>query len=36
MLNMVMRKRIAKRRIVELNEPILKDDDDENFSDLAK
>jgi predicted tellurium resistance membrane protein TerC len=35
MLNMVMRKRVAKRRIVELNEPLLKEEE-ENGSDLAK
>jgi predicted tellurium resistance membrane protein TerC len=34
MLNLIMRKRIAKRRIVELNEPQLRRDD-ENFSDQA-
>src|SRR4030095_12505106 len=33
MLNMVMRKRIAKGRVVELNEPRLHD---ENYSDQAK
>ncbi|MEO5564801.1 MAG: TerC family protein [Chitinophagaceae bacterium] len=33
-LNMVMRKRIAGRRIVELNEPQLKNE--ENYSDQAK
>ena len=32
MLNMVMRRRMAKRRVVELNEPKLKKDD-EHFSD---
>jgi len=36
MLNLVMRKRMAKRRIVELNEPRLQRDDDENYSDEAK
>jgi predicted tellurium resistance membrane protein TerC len=35
MLNMVMRKRMAKRKIIELNEPRLSSDD-ENFSDQAK
>jgi predicted tellurium resistance membrane protein TerC len=34
MLNLVMRKRIAKRRVIELNEPRLMKDDD-NFSDEA-
>lgn len=34
MLNMVMRKRIAKRKIVELNEPRLQEGD--NYSDRAK
>ena len=34
-LNMVMRKRIAKRRVVELNEPRLKDDKDQHYSDQA-
>ena len=34
MLNMVMRKRIAKRKIVELNEPRLQEG--ENYSDQAK
>ena len=33
-LNMVMRKRNAKRKVVELNEPILRSDDD-NTSDSA-
>jgi predicted tellurium resistance membrane protein TerC len=36
MLNMVMRKRLTKRRVVQLNEPILKEDDDENYSDQAR
>jgi predicted tellurium resistance membrane protein TerC len=36
MLNMVMRKRIAKRRIVELNEPRLKKDEEQHQSDQAK
>src|SRR5436190_488790 len=35
MLNMVMRKRNVKRRIVELNEPFLKEKE-KNFSDEAK
>jgi predicted tellurium resistance membrane protein TerC len=35
MLNMVMRKRVAKRRVVELNEPVLKEAE-ENGSDMAK
>jgi predicted tellurium resistance membrane protein TerC len=35
MLNMVMRKRIARRKIVELNEPTLKDKKDDP-SDMAK
>jgi len=35
-LNMVMRKRLAKRRIVQLNEPRLKDEDqDKHYSDQA-
>ena len=34
MLNMVMRKRIAKRKVVELNEPRLREG--ENYSDQAK
>jgi predicted tellurium resistance membrane protein TerC len=34
MLNLIMRKRIAKRKIVELNEPQLRMDE-ENFSDEA-
>jgi len=33
MLNLVMRKRIAKRKVVELNEPLLKEG--ENYSDQA-
>jgi len=35
MLNMVMRKKMTKQRVVELNEPILKDKV-ENYSDEAK
>jgi hypothetical protein len=35
MLNMVMRKRMKKNRIVELNEPVWKEED-ENYSDEAK
>lgn len=35
MLNMVMRKRIAKRRVVELNEPVLKEEN-KDYSDQAK
>jgi predicted tellurium resistance membrane protein TerC len=35
MLNMVMRKRILKRRAVELNEPRLVDDDEDVVSDEA-
>jgi len=35
MLNMVMRKRMAKRHLVELNEPVLKEEE-ENKSDMAK
>ncbi|MBC7874051.1 MAG: TerC family protein [Ferruginibacter sp.] len=35
MLNMVMRKRVAKRRVVELNEPILEEEE-RNASDAAK
>ena len=34
LLNMIMRKRMAKRRVVELNQPRL--DDDTNYSDQAK
>jgi predicted tellurium resistance membrane protein TerC len=36
LLNMIMRKRIAKRRIVELNEPRLKEKEDDDYSDQAK
>jgi predicted tellurium resistance membrane protein TerC len=35
LLNMVMRKRMAKNRIVQLNEPRLEDDKDKNMSDQA-
>ena len=35
MLNMVMRKRMKKNRIVQLNEPVLRDEEEE-FSDEAK
>ena len=37
MLNMTMRSRAAKQRarLVELNEPVLKNEE-ENFSDMAK
>ena len=35
MLNMVMRKRMAKNRVVELNEPVLKEQEEE-FFDEAK
>ena len=35
MLNMVMRKRMKKQRVVELNEPVLRKDEEE-FSDQAK
>ncbi len=35
LLNMVMRKRMAKNRVVELNEPVLKEPG-ENYSDQAK
>lgn len=35
MLNMVMRKRMAKRHVVQLNEPILKEDE-KNEDDMAK
>jgi len=35
MLNLIMRKRIAKRRIVELNEPQLRKGNDGNHSDQA-
>ena len=34
MLNMVMRKRMAKNRVVELNEPLLEDKNN-NDSDMA-
>ncbi|HET6996224.1 MAG TPA: TerC family protein [Chitinophagaceae bacterium] len=35
MLNMVMRKRIANRRTVQLNEPLLRDNEDPEESDQA-
>jgi predicted tellurium resistance membrane protein TerC len=35
MLNLIMRKRMAKRKIVELNEPRLRKDDNGNYSDKA-
>jgi len=35
LLNMLMRKRQANKRVIELNEPQLKDEE-ENFSDQAK
>jgi hypothetical protein len=35
MLNMVMRKRMAKPKVVELNEPRLQDEE-KNYSDQAK
>jgi len=35
MLNMVMRKRMARNRVVELNEPVLEEKK-ENDSDMAK
>jgi len=35
LLNMIMRKRMAKRRIVELNEPRLKEKEDDHYSDQA-
>ncbi len=35
LLNMVMRKRMAKNRVVELNEPVLKEEK-KDYSDLAK
>lgn len=35
MLNLVMRKRIAKRKIIQLNEPRLKKEE-QNYSDEAK
>ena len=35
LLNMVMRKRMAKNRVVQLNEPRLEDDKDKNMSDQA-
>lgn len=34
-LNMVMRKRMTKRRVVELNDPMLEEEE-KNESDLAK
>ncbi len=36
MLNMVMRKRMVKNRVVELNEPVLKPDEENDFSDEAR
>jgi hypothetical protein len=36
MLNMVMRKRMVKNRVVELNEPYLKNEDEPGSSDEAK
>lgn len=36
MLNMVMRKRMAKNRVVELNEPIIKEEKANGYSDMAK
>ncbi|MEI9807652.1 MAG: TerC family protein [Bacteroidota bacterium] len=36
MLNMVMRKRVSKNRIVKLNAPVLGDDDDDKRSDMAR
>jgi predicted tellurium resistance membrane protein TerC len=35
MLNMIMRKRMARRKFVELNEPQLRKEDDKNKSDQA-
>jgi len=35
MLNLVMQKRIAKKKIIELNEPRLKKQE-QNYSDEAK
>jgi len=35
MLNMLMRKRMAKRHVVQLNEPILKEEE-RNEDDMAK
>ena len=35
LLNMVMRKRMAKNRVVQLNEPRLEEDNDKNMSDQA-
>ncbi len=35
-LNMVMRKRMAKNRVVELNEPIIKEEKANGYSDMAK
>jgi predicted tellurium resistance membrane protein TerC len=35
LLNMVMRKRMAKNRVVQLNEPRLEEDKDKNMSDQA-
>jgi predicted tellurium resistance membrane protein TerC len=34
-LNMTMRKRMKKKRLVELNEPVLLTTDDEDYSDMA-
>lgn len=36
MLNMVMRNRMKKKRLVELNEPVLKEKEEEGYSDMAK
>jgi len=36
LLNMTMRKRVERKRIVSLNEPVLNDDKKDNYSDMAK
>ncbi len=36
MLNMIMMKRIKKHNVVELNEPILNNEEKEGYSDIAK
>jgi len=36
MLNLIMRKRMARRKIVELNEPQLKKEKEKNYSDQTK
>lgn len=36
MLNMTMRKKMAKKRVVVLNEPVLTEKQDDGYSDMAK